>query len=197
MIRPKGLRARLLAPTAGLILALIFLVRGPAVHQALAATEAPQQAHVEQQAAALPGPVYSVATATVAAVVQQQDVPLPENTLAIIAAILAIAGGIWSTIVLTGLGKFLAERFGIHIEGNQVRALAAGAATVVCVVAGLLAAGIPGVPALPLGEGVDAWLRWFLMSAAPLTLFSTAVWKYAYKPEPPVIELPAVLNSTQ
>ena len=84
----------------------------------------------------------------------------------------------------TGLAKWLAKQFGIEISDNQVRFAAGIVATITVVVAGLLGGSVPGVGPMPTSGEPGAWLTWVFSGAAPLVLFATAVWRYAYRPEP-------------
>lgn len=183
----KGHLARLRAPIAGLILALVFLVHGPTLHQALAAPQAPQLVHVDVQAAVQPGTVCGVATASVAAVAQQQDLPpLPDNVEQLVAAFLTIAAGIATVIGLTGLGKWLAKVAGHEIGGNQVRALLGGAAVLTSVIYASFC-NCAGVVAFPVSGSQADQLRWLWMSSGTLILLAMAVWKKFVRPEPELI----------
>jgi len=132
-------------------------------------------------------PIMTLLTVSLAHVAQD----LPEFFNQLIAFIMMISTGIWGIIVLTGFGKWLADRFGTGISGNQVRFVAAIVGLGLALVAGLGGASIPGVGPMPLGQGPQAWIGWLMLSAAPMILFATAFWKAAYKPEPdPVVVVP-------
>lgn len=109
---------------------------------------------------------------------------LPTSTVELLNAFVQLSGAVLAIIALTGLGKYLADKAGIVIEGNQVRFASAIAATIVAVVAGVLGGTIPGIGPFPTEGGAQAWLVWILAAATPLTLFANTVWRYVYKPEP-------------
>lgn len=120
-----------------------------------------------------------------------QEVPLPADILAVIAAVVQLGAAIYAVIVLTGLEKFLAEKMGITLTKNQVRAGTALAAVVVSLLTGLVSGGIPGVGAMPATTDPQEWTGWLLKSALALGLFANAVWKLVYKPDPEVTAPPA------
>lgn len=183
---PKGRLARLRAPIAGLILALVLVVHGPALHQALAAPVAPQQVHVAVQAAVQPGTVCGVATASVAAVAQQQDMPLPTGVETIIAAILAIIGGIATLIAVTGVGKWLAKQTGHPIEDNAVRVLGGGIAVFIAWAYAVTCNCVPGIPAFPLHGSPQEQALWLVGASGTLVLLGQAVWRKVVRSEPEV-----------
>ena len=125
-----------------------------------------------------------------------QDVPLPADTLAIITAILQVAGGVMAVIALTGLGKLAADKLGWAPTANQVRFGSGVAAVIVCVLAGLAGASIPGVGKIPLGGTPQDWVSWVTGAALPLMLFANSVWKYVYRPEPEPVMVPVVTTGS-
>ena len=108
------------------------------------------------------------------------DLPTTE----LLNAFVQLAGAVMAIIALTGLGKYLADKAGFTIDGNQVRFVTAVVATIVAVGAAVLGGSIPGIGPFPTAGGAQAWLIWILAATPPLTLFANTVWRYVYKPEP-------------
>lgn len=125
-----------------------------------------------------------------------QEVPLPDNIEQLVAAFLTISAGVATVIGLTGLGKWLAKISGREIGGNQVRAVLGVAAVGTSVVYASLCA-CAGVVAFPVSGDQSEMLRWLWASSGTLILLSMAVWKKFVRPEPEIIELPAVFGATQ
>jgi cytochrome bd-type quinol oxidase subunit 2 len=107
---------------------------------------------------------------------------LPAATIELVNAVMHLGAAILAVISLTALGKWLAEKAGKPIEGNQVRLLSAVAALVVALVSGVIGGTIPGVEPLPTGGAPQEWATWLAQAVLPLCLFSNAIWRYVYKP---------------
>lgn len=123
-----------------------------------------------------------------------QETPLPEAVGVLVVAFLTIAAGITTVITLTGAAKWLAEKTGREIGGNQVRIIVGAAAVATCVVYAAFCA-CAGIVAFPIHGSQQEMLGWLWTSSGALILLSMAVWRRFVRPEPDILQVPGTLEA--